>query len=76
MEPPNELDFYGILKVGRDASITDIKRAFKKLALLYHPDKLGGRAAKALVDAGENFRKVRGHVFTLLEWWSSPQFYN
>lgn len=76
MESSNELNFYEILKVGRDASIIEIKGAFRKLALLYHSDKFGGRAAKASVDVGENFRKIRGYVFTLLEWWSSPQFHN
>lgn len=32
-------DFYKILGVGRDASESDIKKAFRKQALKYHPDK-------------------------------------
>ena len=33
-------DFYKILDVSRDASDRDIKKAYRKLALKYHPGKL------------------------------------
>jgi molecular chaperone DnaJ len=32
-------DYYEILGVGRDASADDLKRAFRKLAMQYHPDR-------------------------------------
>ncbi|RLT39427.1 MAG: molecular chaperone DnaJ [Chloroflexi bacterium] len=34
-----ETDLYGVLGVGRDASADEIKRAFRKLAMEYHPDR-------------------------------------
>lgn len=39
-------DYYGILGVTKSASEDDIKKAFRKLAHKYHPDKKGGDEAK------------------------------
>lgn len=39
-------DYYTILGVDRKASKDDIKKAFRKLAHKYHPDKKGGDEAK------------------------------
>src|SRR3990167_1870493 len=39
-------DYYKILGVSRDASEEEIKKAFRKLAHVYHPDKSGGDEAK------------------------------
>lgn len=32
-------DLYCALKLGRDASVSDIKKAYRQLSLQYHPDK-------------------------------------
>lgn len=46
-------DYYTMLGVSRDASETDIKKAFRKLALRYHPDRNPGDK-----ESEENFKKI------------------
>jgi len=38
MDRPNEKDYYGILGVPRDATLTTIKRAYRRLARKLHPE--------------------------------------
>lgn len=32
-------EYYDILNLGRDASFDDIKRSYRNLAIVYHPDR-------------------------------------
>ena len=50
------IDHYSTLRVSQDASITDISRAFKSLALVSHPDKVPPEHKDI---ATANFQKVK-----------------
>lgn len=53
-------DYYEILGIGRDASPEDVKKAYRKLAMQYHPDRNKGDAA-----AEAKFKEV-GEAYAVL----------
>ena len=54
-------DYYEVLGVGRDASLDDIKKAYRKLALKYHPDRNPGNkeAEEKFKEATEAYEVLR-----------------
>ena len=65
-------DYYEILGVPKDASSSEIKKAYRKMALKYHPDRLsqlgedyqqsGKEKFQKVQDAYETIKKERGFV--------------
>tara|TARA_Y100000022_G_C13002183_1_gene262832 strand:+ start:19 stop:504 length:486 start_codon:yes stop_codon:yes gene_type:complete len=51
-------EYYNILGISNDANEEDIKKAYKKLAVKYHPDKQGNASDEEKKTAEENFKKV------------------
>jgi molecular chaperone DnaJ len=53
-------DYYKVLGVGKDASLDDIKAAYRKLAKQYHPDKHSGKKEMA-----DKFKEI-GEAYSVL----------
>lgn len=64
-------DYYEVLEVTRDVSSTDIKKAYKKLALKWHPDKNPNN----LVEANEKFKKI-SEAYEVLSDGKKRRFYD
>jgi DnaJ-class molecular chaperone len=52
-------DYYKILGISKDSSAEEVKGAYRKLALKYHPDTNDGRD-----EAGERFKEIN-EAFTI-----------
>ena len=57
-EDKDQTDYYKLLGVSRDASEKEIKRAFRKLAVKYHPDKNPNKE-----EAQEKFSKIANGMY-------------
>src|SRR5712664_1723090 len=53
MATTEKRDYYEVLGLAREATVDDIKKAYRRLAVKYHPDKNPGD-----VDAEEKFKEA------------------
>ncbi|PVF92800.1 DnaJ-domain-containing protein [Serendipita vermifera] len=59
------VDLYAVLGVKSDDSVDNIKKTYRKLALLYHPDKHSASSASVQQDASTKFQQV-GYAYAVL----------
>ena len=51
-------DLYKVLEVNRDASESEIKKAFRKQSLQYHPDRNGDKSGAELETITNKFKTL------------------
>jgi DnaJ-class molecular chaperone len=59
-------DYYDFLGLNRDASEDDIRRAYKRLALKYHPDKQGQQKSEEEKAEAEGRFKMVAEAYEVL----------
>lgn len=63
----DQLDYYTLLGVPRDASVEDVKRAFRTFARRYHPDRFAGGDLAKIERATRIYRRGSEAVQTLCD---------
>lgn len=58
-------DYYEVLGVAKNASVEEIKKAYRKLAIKYHPDKQQGKSEAEKKEAEEKFKEA-AEAFSVL----------
>ena len=58
-------DLYEILGISRSASQDEIKKAFRKLSLKYHPDRQANKSDKEKKEAEEKFKEI-AYAYSIL----------
>ncbi|XP_072307583.1 dnaJ homolog subfamily C member 11-like [Eucyclogobius newberryi] len=63
VEEPKNQDYYSLLNVGKEATLEELKASYRRLCMLYHPDK--HRDAELKRQAEQLFNQVQ-QAFTVL----------
>lgn len=69
-------NYYDILGVSKDASQDEIKKAYRKLSLKYHPDKQAGKSDAEKKAAEEKFKDIGEAYETLSDEQKRAQYDN
>ncbi len=64
-----EFDYYEVLEVSRDASVEEIKKAYRKLAMKYHPDRTKGDK-----DSEKKFKQINEAYSCLVDEQKRKQY--
>ncbi|KAJ7172489.1 hypothetical protein C8R46DRAFT_151053 [Mycena filopes] len=59
------VDLYSVLSLTSDAKLDDIKKAYRRLALVYHPDKQTSATEARKVEASTKFQQI-GFAYAVL----------
>lgn len=59
------VDLYDVLSLKSDASLDGIKKSYRRLALIYHPDKHASSSEAAKADASTKFQQI-GFAYAVL----------
>lgn len=59
------VDLYDVLSVPKDARLEDIKKAYRRLALVYHPDKHSTANATVKAETSTKFQQI-GFAYAVL----------
>lgn len=54
-------DLFKALKVEKSATTKEIKAAYRKMALNYHPDKQAGKTAEEIQETSRIFKEITGY---------------
>ena len=68
-------DYYDILGIDRNATENDIKKAFKKLSLKYHPDRHANDSEEEKKEAEEKFKEIN-EAYSILSDKEKKQYYD
>ena len=64
-QDPDSVDLYAVLTLTSEATTDDIKKAYRKLALIHHPDKHASKDDDAKAAAVLKFQQI-GFAYTVL----------